>query len=213
MSLYPLYLLVEFGKRIAFLIIFRDALIFHFTVRVCLFLPLCCTPARTTQPSAAINSDPALALGAFPEVDGAFGNVGHILMLQALERPIQQHPLPLNAITVLRPQPPVTAVLRQRTAENRIVRRQLISLRLRLVAIPKAACQSRNLFDRLVRQSVPRLAIEFCGAAAILHPYQQAHVLIQGRCGVVHLPQVFSQRFFAAQAGRNGIPPADRLLE
>ena len=202
MNLYPLFLLVEFGKRIPFLFIFRDPLIFHSAVRVCLLLALCRTPARTTQPSAAINSDPTLALGAFSEVDGAFGNVGHILMLQALERPIQQHPLPLNAIAVLRPQTPVTAVLRQ-----------LISLRLRLVAIPKASRQARDHVDRLVRQSVPSLAIEFRGAAAILHPYQQAHVLIQGRCGVVHLPQVFSQRFFAAQAGRNGIPPADRLLE
>lgn len=83
MNLYPLFLLVEFCKRIPFLIIFRDALIFHSAVRVCLFLPLRRAPARTTQPRAAVNSDPALALGAFSEVDGAFGNTRHILILKA----------------------------------------------------------------------------------------------------------------------------------
>lgn len=82
MNLYPLFLLVEFCKRIPFLFIFRDPLIFHSAVRVCLFLALRRTPARTTQPSAVVNSNPALALGTFSEVDGAFCNVRHILTLK-----------------------------------------------------------------------------------------------------------------------------------
>lgn len=83
MSLYPLFLLVEFCKRIPFLIIFRDALIFHSAVRVCLFLPLRRAHITTGDWPGVVGSKPFSTAGAFPKIDSAIGNTRHILILKA----------------------------------------------------------------------------------------------------------------------------------